>query len=153
VDIERLGFKRRETVGDGCQNPAYIVKVIQTLVEPEVPEIIAERLQTQEGRELFIHSHHGILGVGARSFDRAPEGIVDDTAGLAGQDFTRHPPAGVIRRGLIAMALVGWENISMLKRYGIIDKNMLRAGTGKLNAYLEEQKRRPLKVTPIRNAK
>ncbi len=51
------------------------------------------------------------------------------------------------------MALVGWEDIGMLKRYGIIDENMLRRGAEKLNAYLDEQKRCRAKVAALHNVK
>src|SRR5215467_12795949 len=63
VHIERLRLKGGEAVGNGCKSAAYIIKIIQAFVEPEVSEIIAERLQTQEGGEFFVHPHHGILGV------------------------------------------------------------------------------------------
>ena len=64
MHVERLGFERGKAVGDAGEDAAHLIEMVETLVEPEVLEIVTERLQTQEGRELFIHSHDGILSVG-----------------------------------------------------------------------------------------
>ena len=47
------------------------------------------------------------------------------------------------------MQLVGWEDISMLKGYNIIDQATLRRGVAKLNAYLDQQKKKPSKLVAI----
>src|SRR6516225_10052880 len=66
VHVERLGLKGREAVGDGAEDTAHLVEIIEALGEPEVPEVVAERLQPQEGGKLFVHSHDRILGIGAQ---------------------------------------------------------------------------------------
>ncbi|MGZ6174660.1 MAG: tyrosine-type recombinase/integrase, partial [Candidatus Binataceae bacterium] len=69
-------------------------------------------------------------------------------------DFRRTAARNLINAGvdpLVTMALVGWEDMGMLKRYGIIDPNMLKVGAEKLNAYLDIQKARPTKVVAIRS--
>jgi hypothetical protein len=47
------------------------------------------------------------------------------------------------------MRLMGWEDISMLKRYAIVDDAVLKRGVEKLAAHLTTEKRRPKKVTAI----
>ena len=47
------------------------------------------------------------------------------------------------------MQLVGWEDISMLKGYNIIDQARLRQGVAKLNAYLDQQKKKPSRPVAI----
>jgi len=49
--------------------------------------------------------------------------------------------------------LVGWEDPAMLKRYNIINDDVLKRGVSKLNAYLDEQKQKPAKVEAIRGAR
>jgi hypothetical protein len=50
---------------------------------------------------------------------------------------------------LTTKQLVGWEDISMLKRYNIIDQATLRRGVAKLNAYLDQQKKKPSRPVAI----
>ena len=77
-------------------------------------------------------------------------------AGVSGRiphDVRRTATRNLMNAGvdpLVTMALVGWEDVGMLKRYGIIDRNMLERGAAKLNAYLDSEKKRPAKVVPIR---
>ena len=77
-------------------------------------------------------------------------------AGLQGRlphDFRRTAARNLVNAGvdpLITMKLVGWESIEMLKRYQIIDSNMLEEGATKLADYIEAQKPRPTKVVAIR---
>jgi hypothetical protein len=48
------------------------------------------------------------------------------------------------------MQLVGWEDISVLKGYNIIDQATLRRGVAKLNAYLDQQEKKPSRLVAIR---
>ena len=50
---------------------------------------------------------------------------------------------------LTTMQLVGWEDISVLKGYNIIDQATLRRGVAKLNAYLDQQKKKPSRPVAI----
>ena len=65
VDIERLGLKLRKTVGDCAEGTAHRIEIIETFVEAEILEIVAECLQPQKGGELLVHPHHRVLGIGA----------------------------------------------------------------------------------------
>ena len=57
VDVERLGLESREAVGDGTEDSAHLVEMVEALGEPEIPEIVAERLQPQEsGNFSYIRS-------------------------------------------------------------------------------------------------
>ena len=51
---------------------------------------------------------------------------------------------------LTTMQLVGWEDISVLKGYNIIDQATLRRGVAKLNAYLDQQEKKPSRLVAIR---
>ena len=66
VDVQCRGLKGREAVGDGGQGAAHFVEVIKTLIEAEILEVVAQRLQAQEGGELLVHADHRVLGVGAQ---------------------------------------------------------------------------------------
>jgi integrase len=76
-------------------------------------------------------------------------------AGLAGRiphDFRRTAARNLINAGvdpLTTMALVGWEDIGMLKRYNIIDEKTLKRGAAKLSAYHDEQKAQPTNVVAL----
>jgi integrase len=125
---------------------------------PELREVIDRQLELT--RKLELETGHVIPLL----FHNRGNPIVDyrpawhracAAAGVAGRiphDFRRTAARNLINAGvdpLVTVAL-GWEDIGMLKRYGIIDENMLRRGAEKLNAYLDEQKRRPAKLTAIR---
>jgi integrase len=77
-------------------------------------------------------------------------------AGLAGRiphDFRRTAARNLVNAGvdpLTTMALVGWEDIGMLKRYNIIDEQTLKRGAAKLSVYHDEQKAQPGNVVAIR---
>jgi integrase len=76
-------------------------------------------------------------------------------AGLTGKlahDFRRTAATNLINAGvdpLTAMALVGWKDISMLKRYRIIQDEPLKRAVEKLNLHLEGQKKQPQKIFSI----
>jgi hypothetical protein len=67
VHIERLSLKSGKAVSDGAEDRAHLVEITEALVKPEILEIVAKRLQPQEGGELLVHPHHRVPGVGARS--------------------------------------------------------------------------------------
>ena len=65
VHVERLGLKGGEAVGDAAKQTPHLIEIVETLVEPEVLEIVVECLQPQEGGKLLVHPHDRVLGVGA----------------------------------------------------------------------------------------
>jgi hypothetical protein len=64
--------------------------------------------------------------------------------------YRRRNPISTSTDTLTTMQLVGWEDISMLKGYNIIDQARLRQGVAKLNAYLDQQKKKPSRLVAIR---
>ena len=128
-------------------------------VVPELRETIERQLQATRALEVQIGRVIPWL------FHNAGKPIVDylpawrracTAAGVSGRiphDFRRTAARNLMNAGvdpLVTMKLVGWEDIGMLKRYGIIDAGMLERGAAKLAAYIDDQKRRPAKIVAIR---
>jgi len=90
VDVERLGLEGREAVGDGAEDSTHLVEMVEALGEPEIPEIVAERLQPQEGGKLLVHSHDRVLGIGAQHM-MAMFGSLQHVAQLAADAFVQAP--------------------------------------------------------------
>src|ERR1700752_5302012 len=53
-------------IDDGGEGLTDRFQVLQGFFQPEVFQVIAEDLQTQEGGELLIHAQHGVLAAGAQ---------------------------------------------------------------------------------------
>jgi integrase len=130
---------------------------------PELNETIERQLEAT--RKLEIETGRVIPWLfhnnGNRIVDYLPAwrkaiAAAGPAAGLAGRiphDFRRTAARNLINAGndpLTTMALVGWEDIGMLKRYNIIDEKTLKRGAAKLSAYHGEQKARPGNVVAIR---
>jgi hypothetical protein len=82
VHVEGLRLKCGEAVGDGSQHATHVVEIIESLVKPEILEIVAERFPTQEGGEFLVHPHHRVLGVSAQ-YMMAMFGALQHTGQLA----------------------------------------------------------------------
>jgi integrase len=164
---EILTRQIRHVIGDKLVLEAYETKNEQPREFPldMIPELreaidrqleLTRKLELETGRVIPLLFHNQ----GRPIVDYRPAWhkacAASGVAGRIPHDFRRTAARNLINAGvdpLVTMALVGWEDIGMLKRYGIIDENMLRRGAEKLNAYLDEQKRRPAKVTALSNVK
>ncbi len=126
---------------------------------PELREVIeaqlaaTRELEKKTGRVIEWLFHRE----GNRIVDYRPAWLrACAAAGLAGKlahDFRRTAATNLINAGvdpLTAMALVGWKDISMLKRYRIIQDEPLKRAVEKLNLHLAEQKTRPAKIISLR---
>jgi integrase len=163
VPSEILTRHTRDVLGDRLVLEAYETKNEQPRefplgMIPEFREIIDSQLEATRTLEIETGAVIPLL------FHNRGKPIVDyrpawhkacALAGVRGRiphDFRRTAARNLINAGvdpLVTMALVGWEDIGMLKRYGIIDENMLKRGAEKLNAYLDQQKRRPVKLAAL----
>ena len=97
VHVERLNLKSGKAVSDGAEDTAYLIEIIETFVKAEILEIVAERLQPQEGRELLIHPHHRVLGVSAQHMMTMFSSL--QYAGQLSADALVQAPAGPGRCG------------------------------------------------------
>ena len=65
VNVEPLGLKGSEAVGNGQERLAHRRQVIQPLLESEVGEVVGADLVAQEGGELLVLLDEGVFPVGA----------------------------------------------------------------------------------------
>jgi integrase len=125
---------------------------------PELREVVEAQLATtrelemKSGRVIDLLFHRD----GNRVVDYRPAWTkACDAAGLTGKlahDFRRTAATNLINSGvdpLTTMALVGWKDISMLKRYRIIQDEPLKRAVEKLNLHLAAQKKQPAKIISI----
>jgi len=131
--------------------PLDIIPELRETIEQQLEA--TRKLEVETGRVINFLFHHD----GRPIVDYLPAWRkACEAAGLSGKlvhDFRRTAARNLINAGvdpLTTMQLVGWEDISMLKRYAIIDDAVLKRGVEKLNAHLEaEQKQRAKKVVAI----
>ena len=126
--------------------PLDVVPELRETIECQIDD--TRQLELEIGRviPLLFHNHGNPIVNYLPAWQKACA-----AAGLQKRvphDFRRSAARNLVNAGvdpLITMKLVGWESIEMLKRYQIIDSNMLEEGAAKLAAYIEAQKRRPAK--------
>ena len=130
--------------------PLDIIPELRDTIEEQLEA--TRKLEVETGRVINLLFHHD----GNRIVDYLPAWRkACGAAGLAGKlvhDFRRTSARNLINAGvdpLTAMQLMGWEDISMLKRYAIIDDASLKRGVEKLAEHLTAEKRRSKKVTAI----
>ena len=97
VHVQGLGLKGGETVGDGRQRVAHGLEVLQALVQPEIPEVVAQGFHPQEGRELLVHPQDGVLRVAAQHV-MAVLDLLEHAAQLAAQALVEAEPEQVCER-------------------------------------------------------
>ena len=83
MDVEALRLKARKTVGDDLELLADGVEMIESLVQPEVAQIVGANLIAEEAGELFI-----LLPVSAEDV-MAMLDLLDDGGELAAQSFVQ----------------------------------------------------------------
>jgi hypothetical protein len=91
VHVQGLGLKGGEPVSDGGQRGAHGVEVLQALVQPEIPEVVAQGFHPQEGRELLLHPQDSVLRVAAQHV-MAVLDLLEDAAQLAAQALVEAEP-------------------------------------------------------------
>ena len=131
--------------------PLDIISELRETIEQQLEA--TRELELETGRVIPLLFHHD----GNPIVDYLPAWRKTcAAAGLSGKlvhDFRRTAARNLINAGvdpLTTMQLVGWEDISMLKRYAIIDDATLTRGVEKLNTHLIIEKQRAKKVTAIR---
>ena len=131
--------------------PLDIIPELRETIEQQLEA--TRKLEVETGRVIPLLFHHD----GNRIVDYLPAWRkACASAGLSGKlvhDFRRTAARNLINAGvdpLTAMRLMGWEDISMLKRYAIIDDAVLKRGVEKLAEHLTTEKQRAKKVTAIR---
>ena len=62
--VQSFGLEGGEAVGDGGPCLADRLQIVQGFLETKVLEVIAQRFQTEKGRELFIHPQDGVAAAG-----------------------------------------------------------------------------------------
>src|SRR5262249_35624058 len=128
--------------------PLDIIPELRKTIEGQLEA--TRKLEIETGRVIPWLFHNN----GNRIVDYLPAwhravAAAEPTASLAGRvpyDFRRTAARNQTNAGvdpLTKMALVGWEDIGILKRYNIIDENTLKRGAAKLSVYQEEQKAQP----------
>lgn len=132
--------------------PLDIIPELRDVVELQLAAAHRRALETGQVNQWLFPGRHG-----ARIVDYLPAWhAACAAAGLSGRiphDFRRSAARNLIGAGvdpLTTMQLVGWEDISMLKRYNIIDDETLKRGVAKLRNYLDAQKQKRAKVVAIR---
>ena len=131
--------------------PLDIIPELRETIEQQLEA--TRKLEVETGRVIPLLFHNE----GRRIVDYLPAWRkACAAAGLAGKlvhDFRRTSARNLVNAGvdpLTAMRLMGWEDISMLKRYAIIDDAVLKRGVEKLAEHLITEKQRAKKVTAIR---
>jgi hypothetical protein len=66
MDVEPLCLEGSEAPGDGLGALTHRLKVVQSLLEAEIGEVIGDQLVAQEGDKLFVLLQEGILEIGAK---------------------------------------------------------------------------------------
>jgi integrase len=167
VPSELLTREKKHLVGDMLILEAHETKneeprMFPLDVIPELRETIQQQLETTRRLEIATGRVIPLLfhNRGNRIVDYRPAWHkACAAAGVSGRiphDFRRTAARNLINAGvdpLTTMALVGWEDPAMLKRYNIIDGQTLKRGVAKLASYLDEEKLRPAKVETIREAR
>src|SRR5438445_9114808 len=82
VDVEPLRLETGEAAGDGLEPLANSIKMVQSLLETEIGEVVGDQLVTQEGGELFVLLQKGVFEVGAEDVMAVLDAI-DDGGQLA----------------------------------------------------------------------
>jgi integrase len=159
VPSELLTRKRTHVTGGMLVLEAYEGKNEQPRkfpldIIPELNETIerqleaTRKLEVETGRVipwLFHNDGYRIVDY-LPAWRKATAAAGPALAGRIPHDFRRTAARNLINAGvdpLTTMALVGWEDIGMLKRYNIIDEKTLKRGAAKLSAYHDEQKAQP----------
>src|SRR5262245_49362674 len=82
MDIEPLRLEAGEAGGDGLEALAHSLKMLQSLLEAEIGEVVGDQLVAQKGGELFVLLQEGVLEVGTEDM-MAVFDAVDDRGELA----------------------------------------------------------------------
>ena len=82
MDIEPLCLEAGEAGGDGLEALAHSLKMLQSLLEAEIGEVVGDQLVAQKGGELFVLLQEGVLEVGTEDM-MAVFDAVDDRGELA----------------------------------------------------------------------
>src|SRR5882724_8790230 len=64
MDVQALGLKSGEAVGDRQELLAHGGHMLQTLLQTEIGQIVGADLIAQKGGELFVLLHEGVFEVG-----------------------------------------------------------------------------------------
>lgn len=171
VPSELLTRERKHVAGGMLVLEAYEGKNEQPRKFPlDIPELrelketierqleSTRKLEIESGRVIpwLFHNNSNRIVDYLPAWRKAIAAAGPELAGRIPHDFRRTAARNLVNAGvdpLTTMALVGWEDIGMLKRYNIIDESTLKRGAAKLGEYHESQQGRQGNVIAIKGGR
>ena len=90
MDVQALRLESGEAISDRQEFLAHGGQVVQALLQPEIGQIIGTDLIAQEGGELLVLLHEGVLEIGAE--DVMP--VLDLLQSLVDKSLLNAAPSG-----------------------------------------------------------